>query len=77
MAIQRITTDTTQPQKPQQRTDKFNNAISKANKSYKVSFRDEVVPSSEVADTYVVQNWKSYNVIEEPDGSDECACSVS
>ena len=53
------------------RVDKFGNSISKQ-KGYRISFRDEVLPASQVHDIHVVENWKLYNIIEEKEPLDVC-----
>ncbi|CAK68674.1 unnamed protein product (macronuclear) [Paramecium tetraurelia] len=53
------------------RVDKFGNPINKQLK-FHICFRDEIIPSQQVCDIHIVENWKHYNHIEEKEESDPC-----
>lgn len=60
-----------EPEIPTHRVDKFGNQITKKH-GYRISFRDEVLPASQLHDIHVVENWKLYNIIEENEPHDVC-----
>ncbi|CAK83977.1 unnamed protein product (macronuclear) [Paramecium tetraurelia] len=53
------------------RVDRFGNPINKKLK-FRICFRDEILPSQQVFDIRVVENWKLYNLMEEKEEADAC-----